>query len=978
LSADDAEVEISAFGFKPAQTRNDFIELEPLPVHKVTISTMSPLLGGFTESTIMVQDSPISPLDASDGTLVIGLPEGKHTFLITSFGHSSMKVEKEITSDTDFTVNLEPAQIGFIDGRRSYFGMKPVPIRGKLKPALDATGLPWFYWSLSSGKVTANQLSRFPYLIWNAGGTLDTKEISTLGQYLDGGGKLVLTSSFFGASYFGETETTPFLASYFHCTGQEDGGMTVKWSKQGNFRSLALTTLWGFASSSRLAPVDSKAKPFLSYAGNEATSYAGLKVSTPKTQGIILGFTFPDISSIDDSKWLMKMCIDSFEDTISWQSEVTDKNGKPLSGSVKVSGDTVPFSDGQLFVPHIPASGTQVLVSSFGSSTTSLQITPSYLPQQVTLEPAKTGQLKINLNTDAWLLFEDVPVQPKKVQAQSALNLPEGSYQMTIAARNFRPRTLMVKVPGNLDVQLDKKDSKILINSSNQKLTQAIGALKLPFEVKEDATAGDIISSQAFVCSASTLPNAKTTQMIDNIKLAASCGANAVVMGQGLAFSYGDQIQIDTSSTPVFSVSGQGILSGLLISTSLKDSGYQVLGVPVITGGETIASFIGVGGAIVKLDNVIVSAFPFEMIDLDVVAAETLRRMLGSMGIKGSLPQGKIIPGTNPSKTSDVTITGIAVPMTSSYLRIDGAESLINLDPEGFFTYQANLSEGMHKIEIYSKSESQVSISQPYNLVVDMTAPKIKIWSPRGGVISTPDVELIATIEGAATVSIDGAAAKVEGKLFKTKISAGSGLIFIEATDEAGNRSEMTATYTFKPSFSADSKNSGFWYEINQISASGICEQNDVFSPEKIMTRLETAQWVFNMLELEPVAGKSGYSDVSESSKYAGIINALVKNGIISGKGKFEGDQACMREFLVAILANSVKTKKAWSTAPFSDVLPSSPYFRIIAKAVGIGIINPSDGRIFSNGKFGLSQKVKRSQAAALFFNTLSAMAKGE
>lgn len=978
LASDDSAIQISAFGFKPAQTTNDFIELEPLPVHKVTISTMSPLLGGFTESSILIEDSPLEPLEASDGTLVLGLPEGKHTFLITSFGHSSMKVEKDITSDTDFTVNLEPAKLGFIDGRRSYFGMKPVPIRGKLKPALDSTGLPWFYWSLSSGKVTANQLSRFPYLIWNAGGTLDTKEISILSQYLDGGGKLVLTSSFFGASYFGETETTPFLASYFHCTGLEDGGMTIKWSKQGNFRSLALTTLWGFASSSRLSPVDSKAKPFLSYAGNEATTYAGLIVSTPKTQGIILGFTFPDISSIDDAKWLMKLCVDSFEDTISWQSEVTDRNGKPLSGSVKVSGENVPFTDGQLLVPHIPATGAQVIVSSFGSSSTSLQISPANLPDKVILEPAKNGQVKINLNTDAWLLFEDVPVQPKKVQAQSALDLPEGSYQMTIAARNFRPRTLTVKVPGNLDVQLDKKESKILINSSNQRLTQAIGALKLPFEIKEDATAGDIISSQAFVCSASTLPNAKTTQTIEDIKLAASCGANAIVMGQGLAFSYGDQIQIDSSSTPVFSVAGQGILNGLLISTSLKDSGYQVLGVPVISGGETIASFIGIGGAIIKLNNVIVSAFPFEMIDLDVVAAETLRRMLGSMGIKGSLPQGKILPGTNPSKTSNVTISGIAVPMTSSYLRIDGVENIISLDPEGFFTYQANLAEGSHKIEIYSKSEGQVSISQPFNLVVDMTPPKIKIWSPRGGAIATSEVELIATIEGAATISIDGAASKAEGKLFRTKISAGSGLIFIEATDEAGNRSERTATYNFRPTFSLDSKNSGFWYEINQISASGICEQNDAFNPEKIMTRFEAAQWIFNMLELSSVPGKPGYTDIPESSKYAGVINSLAKNGIISGKGKFQGEQSCVREFIVAMLANSFKTKKTWNTTPFSDIPSSNPYFRIIAKAVGIGIINPTDTRLFSGGKFGVGQKVKRSQASALAYNTLSVLAKGE
>lgn len=978
LSSDNSEIEIGAFGFKPVKTNSDAVELEPLPVHKVTISTMSPLLGGFTESSILVQNSPISALDAPDGTLVVGLPEGKHTFLINSFGHSSMKIEKDITADTEFTVNLDPAKLGFIDGRRSYFGMKPVPIRGKLKPSLDATGLPWFYWSLSSGKVTANQLSRFPYLIWNAGGTLDTKEISILSQYLDGGGKLVLTSSFFGASYFGETETTPFLASYFHCTGQEDGGMTIKWSKQGNFRSLALTTLWGFASSSRLAPVDPKAKPFLSYAGNEATSYAGLRVSTPKTQGIILGFTFPDISSVEDSKWLMKQCIESFDDTFSWLSDVTDTNGKPLTGTAKVSGDNVQFSDGKLFIPHIPSVGTQVMVSSYGSSSISLQINPSFLPKQVTLEPAKTGQLKINLNTDSWLLFEDVPVPPKKVQAQGFVNLPEGMYLLTLASKNYKPKTISVKVPGSIDMQLEKKDPKILVNFANPKLAQALGSLRLSFEVKEDATAGDMISSQAYICSISTLPNAKTMQAISDIKLAATCGAKVIVMGQGLAFNYGDPIQIESSSTPVFSVSGQGILDGLLISTSLKESGYQVIGVPVISGGETIASFIGIGGAIAKLDNVIVSAFPFELIDLDVVAAETLRRMLGSMGIKASMPQGRFLPMSNPTKNPDVTISGIAVPMTTAYLRIDGIDNLLNLDPEGFFTYQTKLAEGSHIIEIHSKSEGQVSISLQLNLVVDMTPPKIKVWSPRAGKIATNDLELIVSVDGAPTVSIDGNAVKPEGRMIKTKISAGSGLVFLEATDEAGNKTEKTATYIFVPELYSDSKNSSFFYDINQVSVSNITQQNSNFMPEKQMTRFEAAKWVFKMLELTSLPGKPSYTDIDEKSEYAGIINACVKNGILSGKGKFAGESSCSREFLVAILANTAKSKNTWNSVPFNDVPQTNSYFKTIAKAVGLGIIKPADSRLFINGKFGLGQAVKRSQAAALFFNTLSVLAKGE
>lgn len=978
LAKDNQPVEISAYGFKTVATEADEIELEPLPLFRVTLSTISPLLGDFVESSIVVKDTPLAQLEAPDGTIVIPLPEGKFTFLISSFGHSMTRVEKEITADSEFTIRLEPATLGFIDARRTYFGTRPIPIRGKLKPALDSTGMPWFYWSLSSGKVTSNQLSRFPYLVWNAGGTLDPKEISILSDYLDGGGKLILTSTFFGASYFGETETTPFLASYFHCAGLEDGGMTIKWSGNNNYRTLALTTLWGFASSSKLIPIDDTAKPFLSYAGNEASSYAGLRVSTPRKQGIILGFTFPDISNIEDAKWLMKTCIDSFDDTVKWQAKITDQSGKALGGTAKVSGESVDFTDGDLFIPHIPATGAKVTVFSYGYKTASVNLVENGLPQTLALEKANIGQLKVSINTPSWALFSDIPVEPLKIQPNSAINLPEGNYEITLASQFFKPKKVRVTVPGTLAVQLDKKEPVILTSTPHVTLSQAFGNLQLPFEARDDVPAEDIISSQAFVYSNSNLPNSKTLKLADSVRTALKCGARVILMGPGPVMYYGDPVAIDSESTPVLSVTGADVLDGMLISTSFPQTGFQVQGIPVISGGTPLATFVGTGDAICRYDNLVACSMSFEMIDLEVVGAELLRKTLGLFGVKAAIPKGKILTGLAPSKTPDITFTGLAVPLSKAYLSIDGAEIPLVLDPEGYFTAKAMLAEGSHRVAVVSKIDGQISISQTETMYVDTTPPKVKIWCPRSGKTGLEDFELVATVEGAATVSVDGAVQKPEGKLLRKKLSSGSGSFFIQAQDDAGNKTEITAKLSFDPTTATDAKGNPAIFEIGQTLASGISQAGEKFDPNRNMTRYECAVWTANLLGLQPLPTSSGYSDTKTGTNEDGCLAALVKAGIVSGKGKFEGNKVASREFIIQVLVNAIKPTKQASSTKFTDIPASNYYYRAIAKAVGSGMINADDRRIFAQGKFGLGQPLTRSGAAIVFNGAMLVLAKGE
>jgi hypothetical protein len=270
-----------------------------------------------------------------------------------------------------------------------------------------------------------------------------------------------------------------------------------------------------------------------------------------------------------------------------------------------------------------------------------------------------------------------------------------------------------------------------------------------------------------------------------------------------------------------------------------------------------------------------------------------------------------------------------------------------------------------------------MSVSQPSNLVVDMTPPVLKVFCPRGGRVSSSEIELIASVSGASEVSIDGNAFKPDSRLARKRISTGSGSIYIQASDEAGNRIERNLTYNFDDNFASDSRKSPFWQEINQISASGIFTGSDRFEPDRPLTKLECAVWTARMLELSPVSGQH-YTDLPKDSPETGLVNALVKAGILSGKGKFDGASQAKREFIVTVLSNAVNTKKLSAQLKFSDILVTNPYYKPIAKAVACGIVVENDTRLFAGGKFGMGLNLSRSKASSLYYNTLLALAKGE
>ena len=422
LSRSGEETKIGAFGFESSTITGSSVELKPLPEHSLDLTVHEEGTQNNLDSKVTLKDSPLPTFEAPDGTLKLALPEGEHEFVATSFGHASRNFKINLSSDLSASMPLEKAKIAFIDTRKPVWGISPEPIRGKLKPALDSTGLPYFIWSTLQGNVTAKQLGAFQYVVWNSGGSLSAKDVGILGGYMDMGGKLVLTSDFYGASFIGQTDSTVFLDSYFACRPSDEGGAALTHWDGRTYKSLALGNPSAYFSTSNLVPMSEKAKILLSYAGTSPKKYAGLKVSTLKNQGVILGFTFPNVASEEDRGWLLKICIESFEDTLPWKADIKTDDGKLPSGNITIGGETIDFTGGNIFVPHLPLVATKIEISSFGYKKITLDDRPEKLPSQIMLESALLSGVSFDSSSDGYLIFNDKNVEPIKFPAKGEVS----------------------------------------------------------------------------------------------------------------------------------------------------------------------------------------------------------------------------------------------------------------------------------------------------------------------------------------------------------------------------------------------------------------------------------------------------------------------------------------------------------------------------------------------------------------------------
>jgi len=967
---------VKSFGFVDKVIDDYSVELEPLPTFGVDITATSAGLGGNVDCKVRFYDSPLQTIRGSDGHVSVSLPEGTHPMRVYSFGHSIYETTIDVSADIDINVELTLAELAFIDDRQSIFGIPPEPIQGRIKPALESSNLPYFIWTTRDGRVTASQLLRFPYVIWNLGGSPSEKIIKVLKGYMDRGGKLILTSSFFGASYLGESDSTVFLESYFGCAPNDEGGAAIKhWDGQ-NFKSLSIDTDT-FLQSSSLVPISDEVIPIFDYAGFESKSVAGLRVSNISHQGIILGFTIPEISGVDDRKWLINKLISSFDKTRQWSATV--KSGDTaLDGVATILGEQVEFSSGELFVPHTPTDTFKVGISSYGYKGQDIEVGPNAASQEINLVKSATGTLDIKTNTNGYIIFHNVPVSPMEAVQNSSLSLPEGDYDITFASNGFIPQRLNVRVPGSLETKLIQTSPHILLpKGASPMMPGILSNLGMAAIEKESVKAEDIVSSDVFLISSGAKIKRDDRLLIAEIKKALLCGARVVIAHPEMVKEFGNPIEIESIATNSYASVGKGKLSGMLVSTRKASDRYGTT-IPVISGGETLLSYLGNGTAIALYDNLVASTFDFEMVDLESVRFELIRVLLSEVGEKlGRLQSAKITGPKSPTNSNPVEITGFAPPASSATLTLDEKTFSLNLDPEGFFTHTAELGDGTHTIQITCSKDGQVSKTDGISLVVDTTPPIVDVVSPRDGRISSSTVEVIARVGGAKTVKLDGVDVSVVSNLLVKQMPTTSGVLVLEATDVAGNITKEIISYTPDPTFAADSTSSKSYNEIAQIGAAGVLDSSyQKFNSAANLTKGEVAIWVARATGLEEEPGKCPYPDVAKTHKAEGYIGALFEAGALSGNGNFNPDAASTKEFLLQVIANLHKLNLKPKTPTFSDLPGDNVFFAGIEGCVGAKLIDPADARLFPGKLFRPGSSVTREQGAIVIYNLLKYIAR--
>lgn len=975
---------VSAFGFNSKNADTKEITLDPLTWRKVVFAVQSSNGGAPLDSTVRIKGSPLPDFSSPDGEITAFLPDGSYTAWATSFGHANKDFPVSVSGDTSMSVELQEAQIAFIDDRKAVFGISPSPIKARLRRAFDRLNIPYFIWSTISGRVSATQLQKYKTLFWLSGGALSAKETGILAPYMDNGGKLILMSGYYGGGYFDTSDSTSFLQSYFHCTPDYEGGATITHHDGNSYKSLALGKFDGFIASTSLKPMSEKSKPMFMFAGTNPRRYAGLSVSSIKSQGIILGFVINDIVSDEDRAWIAKTCVESFPESFSWRATVATTNQKTIKGTVTLGDESLEFEDSKIFIPHVMASGATATVSSFGYTDTKIQLSKTNHPDNITLSLAQRGELAVSLNKAGYILFDDVPVEPVAVKERDSINLPFGTYNVTIASKGFLSQSLEVKVPGSIATTLIDTPLTVLVKDSSSKESsekppfyENLSQIGMPTRKVDELTAKDIVSSGLLIWSASSMLSLQDIKMIDQVRYALSCNANIIISGPQLCQKFDGLVNIESNSANIYASMGGNKLSQMLISYSKANDIYEV-SLPVLGGGETLATYLGSGPSIVRYGKLIATSFSFDSIDLTMTKTELIRRLCALLGFDlGKLSQPVIASPTAPTNQDTVEVTGFCPSGSQSYAVIENNRHPITLDLEGFFVLKLKLNEGKYQSYIVSKLGNLTSASEPIEISVDRTPPVISVICPRGGRTSAAQIEVLVNVKGAKEVRIDGIATPLSGQLLRKKIQGGTGIILISAVDFAGNRSNLIARYKPEPTYLTDSVTSKASFEIAQLGLSNSIPSDwNLFEPKKAVQRKTLAVFLCKTLNLSLSQTKSAFSDINGIPEES-YIHTLVANRIVLGQGKFEPEKPATKEFICQMLANYFKLTQQNEKIPFSDVTSKDPNFKVISMCLKAGLINSSDSRLFTLGKFGLGLSMSREQMAIILYNTLVNIAKG-
>lgn len=134
-----------------------------------------------------------------------------------------------------------------------------------------------------------------------------------------------------------------------------------------------------------------------------------------------------------------------------------------------------------------------------------------------------------------------------------------------------------------------------------------------------------------------------------------------------------------------------------------------------------------------------------------------------------------------------------------------------------------------------------------------------------------------------------------------------------------------------------------------------------LFMPERVMTRAEASQMLYNLLAAKPPVTESQFSDVPLSKWYGTAVNALAKSGVLSGykDGTFLPNKTITRAEFVTALTRCFSLNEG--TASFTDVPETHWAYKYIAAATSMKWISG-----MGNGLFQPDRGIRRCEAVTV------------
>ena len=170
--------------------------------------------------------------------------------------------------------------------------------------------------------------------------------------------------------------------------------------------------------------------------------------------------------------------------------------------------------------------------------------------------------------------------------------------------------------------------------------------------------------------------------------------------------------------------------------------------------------------------------------------------------------------------------------------------------------------------------------------------------------------------------------------------------------------------------FTDVSEDHRFVAHMNYLLDEGVIKGfgNDKFGPDQAVTRASAAIMLAKALNLDTSNPKTGFKDVSESSKAAGSIQAMKVKGIITGfpDGKFYPDREVTRAEMSILLAKAFELKEK-APLTFTDVSKNMKSYEAIQKVVAFGIATG-----YTDEKFSPNVSLTRAQFSAFLARAMS------